>query len=160
MKSRRFFSGKVAGKQLTFNPLPDPELQPGDELSTSLQTAFRRVRNADEAYKQALAELGPNASDRQRNKVDRDLKNRVRTQLGLSPFEPTWDSKKRAGELGDLSRYLQAVSDAVASRRDWKIHRYVTVGLFTFSTLAMYNDLDPDRWPAPNALANREILRP
>jgi hypothetical protein len=98
--------------------------------------------------------------NRQRNKVDRDLKNRVRTQLGLSPFEPTWDSKKRAGELGDLSRYLQAVSDAVASRRDWKIHRYVTVGLFTFSTLAMYNDLDPDRWPAPNALANREILRP
>lgn len=268
------FEKLILGKQLTFKPLPDPELEPPDESVASLQAAFRRARGADENYNTALTELGPNASDRQLGKVERELRNRVRVQLGLAPFEPTWDAKKHAAELGipsdyelqihdgrtarrhidsniqtllfreDLDRklaalrdstrvleqdaglnalycafgfveyyesdsseekriaplvfvpmeldrelvgqqyryflksrneevainvalrellkrelglqlpewreteddvdslrhYLETVSEAIKARRDWKIHRYVTVGLFTFSTLAMYND--------------------
>jgi hypothetical protein len=287
------FEKLTGGKQLTFSPLPDPELEPPDERSTALQAAFRRARDSDEVYKSGLAEIGPNASGRLRNKVERELRNRVRGQLGLQPFEPTWEAKKRAAEVGispeyelnvanghaarrhtdskiqtllfredldrklgalrdaarvleqdaglnalycgfgfleyyesetsdekrvaplvflpvDLERelvgheyryflktrneevtinvaltellkrelalqlplwqepedetnylasYLRAVSEAVAARRDWKVRRYVTVGLFTFSTLAMYNDLDPARWPAPHSIESRNILR-
>ena len=287
------FEKLISGKQLTLSSLPDPELEPADELSASLQAAFRRARATDEKYKSGLAELGPNASDRQRNKVERELRNRVRTQLALAPFEPTWDAKKRAAELeipsdydlatpngrnarrhtdsnlqtllfredldhklaalrdsarvleqdaglnalycafgfveyyesessderrvaplvflpieldrelvgqqyryfvksrneevtinvalrellkrelglqlpawpeaeedtDHLSQYLETVTKAIEGRRDWKVHRYVTVGLFTFSTLAMYNDLDPARWPAPNGIESRVILR-
>jgi hypothetical protein len=39
--------------------------------------------------------------------------------------------------------HLKCVEKAIAAKRDWKVRRYITIGLFTFPTLAMYNDLGP-----------------
>ncbi len=288
----KLFGKLEAGKQLFFEALPDPDLIPADEFSSTFQTLLRRAKTQDNAYKEALSELGPNASPRQKHKVERELRNRLRDKLGLAPFQPTWDPLKRAKELGinpdyelpvlngqtarrysdskiqtlffneDLERklsalrdsarvlekdagynalyctfgfleyyesdhsnekrvaplvftpvtmdrqllnqrysyfiqtrnediqvnaalaellkqmavtlpvwvedekeedplrtYLREVEKAIAGKRDWKVRRYVTVGLFTFSTLAMYNDLDPQRWPPDAPLEQRPVVR-
>ncbi len=285
----KLFEKLVSGKQLFFEPLPDPELTPHDENTPTFLNILRTARGADQSYKESLSQLGPSASTRQKQKVERDLRNRVRTDLGLAPFQPTWDPQKRAMELGlnpdcelsvqgerrpngsklqtlffaeDLERklsglqdaarvlekdagfnalfctfgyleyyesghsdekrvaplvflpialdrvlvdqryryfirsrnedveinvallellkqmavnlpdweedealetpletYLRRVRKAVAGQRDWMVRRYVTVGLFTFSTLAMYKDLDPQRWPSVGPLEKQQVLR-
>jgi hypothetical protein len=44
--------------------------------------------------------------------------------------------------------YLAAVTDAVRNRPRWRVRRWVTIGIFSFSRQAMWTDLDPERWPA------------
>ncbi len=286
------FNKLVIGKQLSFEPLPDPELTPQDESAPFFVNDLRRAKGEDSKYKESLSELGPNASARQKQKIERELRNRVRAKFGWDTFQPTWDPTKRARELGlnpdyelpkmngqtarrhtdskiqtmffsdDLERklsglrdaarvlekdagfnalycafgfleyyeseqaegkrlaplvfipvsldrvlveqqyqyfiktrnedvtvnvavaellkamsvdipawienednenplgtYLGLIERAISGKRDWKLRRYVTIGLFTFSTLAMYKDLDPQRWPAEAALEQQPVLR-
>lgn len=44
--------------------------------------------------------------------------------------------------------YLASVTDAVRNRPRWRVRRWVTIGIFSFSRQAMWTDLDPERWPA------------
>jgi len=285
----KLFEKLISGKQLFFDPLPDPELTPADETTTNFQRLLRRAKSEDPSYIESLTQLGPNASTRQKQKLERDLCNRVRADLGLAPFQPTWDPQKRAKEVGlnpdyelpaqaerrhngskiqalffaeDLDRklsglqdaarvlekdagfnalfcsfgyleyyesghsdekrvaplvflpitldrvltdqryryyiksrnedveinvallellkqmnvslpawdddetleaplenYFKRVKKAIAGQRDWSVRRYATMGLFTFSTLAMYKDLDPQRWPAAEPLEKQQVLR-
>lgn len=288
----KLFTKLVAGKDLSFKPLPDPELTPRSEDASIFVDLLRQTKSEDRAYKEALSELGPNASARQKQRIEREIRNRVRAKLGLSAFQPTWDPVKRARELGlnpdyelsalngeaarrygdskiqtlffadDLDRklsglrnaahvlekdagfnalfcafgfleyydsehseekrvaplifvpvaldrvlaeqrysyslksrnedieinvalaellknmavslptweedendenplgtYLRRVEMAIAGKRDWKLRRHVTVGLFTFSTLAMYKDLDPQRWPTGAPIEKQPVLR-
>src|SRR5579884_1336260 len=281
-----------AGKQLFFEPLPYPEPAPSDELTPMFQTLLHTEKREEQEYKEAVNELGLNPSPRQKQKVERELRNRIRSKLGLPPFQPTWDPAQRAKELGinpdyelpalngqtarryhdskiqalffaeDLERklsalrdaarvlekdagynalycafgfleyyesdqsdqkrvaplvfvpvtldrqlvehryvyfiqtrnediqvnvalaellkqmavtlpawvedekeedplgaYLKHVEKAIAAKRDWKVRRYVTIGLFTFSTLARYSDLDPQRWRTEKPLEERPVVR-
>jgi very-short-patch-repair endonuclease len=288
----KLFIKLVAGKDLSFKPLPDPELTPRSEEASIFLDLLRRTKSEDRAYMEALSELGPNASARQKQRIEREIRNRVRAKLGLNAFQPTWDPLKRATELGlnpayelaalndeavrryvdskiqtlffaeDLDRklsglrnaahvlekdagfnalfcafgfleyydsehseekrlaplifvpvaldrvlteqrysyslksrnedieinvalsellknmavslptweedendenplgtYLSRVEMAIAGKRDWKLRRHVTIGLFTFSTLAMYKDLDPQRWLAGAPIEKQPVLR-
>jgi very-short-patch-repair endonuclease len=288
----RLFNKLVSGKDLSFKPLPDPELTPRSEEASIFENLLRRTKSEDRAYTEALSELGPNASTRQKQRLEREIRNRVRAKLGLPAFQPTWDPVKRARELGlnpdyelpefneevarrygdskiqtlffadDLDRklgglrnsahvlekdagfsalfcafgfleyyesdhseekrlaplifvpvsldralaeqrysysvksrneeieinvalaellknmavglpaweedekdedplgtYLRRVEMAIAGKRDWKVRRHVTIGLFTFSTLAMYKDLDPERWPFGTSIERQPVLR-
>ena len=288
----KLFDKLAAGQRLTFDPVPEPELMPADESLLPFELAVQKAKRENEDYCKAVAELRPNASDRQRQKIERELRNWVRVRLGLQPYEPVTDAKKRAVELGiatdydlptnagqstrryhnlriqtlwyreDLNRklgglrdaarvllqdaglsalycafgfleyyesdssdekriaplvffpvdldrelqagayryfiqsrnedveinvalaellrqqfslampqwaepenggnalesYFQEFERAIAGRRDWKLRRFATVGLFTFSTLAMYKDLDPQRW-TNTPLEERELIR-
>jgi very-short-patch-repair endonuclease len=288
----RLFIKLVAGKDLSFKPLPDPDLTPQSEEASIFVNLFRKAKSEDRAYREALSELGPNPSARQKQRLEREIRNRVRAKLGLAAFQPTWDPVKRARELGlnpdyelpafngqaarrygdskiqtlffadDLDRklsglrnaahvlekdagfsalfcafgfleyyesehseekrvaplifvpvaldrvlaehrysyplknrgedieinvalaellknmavslptweedendenplgtYLRRVEMAIAGKSDWKVRRHVTIGLFTFSTLAMYKDLDPQRWPFGTSIERRPVLR-
>lgn len=288
----RLFGKLSNGKQLSFESLPDPDAIPRDETTSMFVGLVKRAKTEDQVYKDALAEIGPSPSPRQIQKIERELRNRVRVTLGMSPFQPTWEPAKRAREVGinpdydlpamngemarrhndskiqtlffaeDLDRklgglrdaahvlekdagfnalfctfgyleyyesdksdekriaplvfipvaldreliqqcysyfiksrnedvevnvalaerlkqmsvnlpgweedeqdenplgtYLNRVDEAIAGKRDWKVKRYVTIGLFTFSTLAMYKDLDPERWPPDASLERRPVLR-
>ena len=42
--------------------------------------------------------------------------------------------------------YLDKVEKAIISKPRWKVRRYVTVGRFVFSRIAMYQDLDLSKW--------------
>ena len=287
----RLFTKLINGDQLTFEALPDPELIPNDEKTPVFNNLLRQARSEDQNYNHAIAELGPNPSHRQRQKVERLLRNRIREKLGLGKFQPSWDPTERAQELclnpdyelpkdngqialdpgnskirtlffsEDLERklgrlrndtrvlerdagfntlfcafgsleycksdggeerrlaplvflpllldrvlvehrysyfiksrnedveinfalgellkgmsinlplweeseedenplgtYLNFVEKAIAGKRDWKLRRHITIGLFTFSTLAMYRDLDPQRWPAGAALEQQPVV--
>lgn len=44
--------------------------------------------------------------------------------------------------------YLASVTEVVHNRPRWRVRRWVTVGIFSFSRQAMWTDLDPERWPA------------
>lgn len=44
--------------------------------------------------------------------------------------------------------YLASVTAAVRNRPRWRVRRWVTIGIFSFSRQAMWTDLDPERWPA------------
>lgn len=44
--------------------------------------------------------------------------------------------------------YLASVTEAVRNRLRWRVRRWVTIGIFSFSAQAMWTDLDPERWPA------------
>jgi hypothetical protein len=44
--------------------------------------------------------------------------------------------------------YLVSVAEAVRNRPRWRVRRWVTIGIFSFSRQAMWTDLDPERWPA------------
>ena len=286
------FNKLATGRELSFTSLPDPELTPEDESTPIFLHQLRRAKSEDPAYKAAVAELGPNPSVRQRNKVERAFRDRVRSILGLSEFQPTWEPVKRARELGlspdyelplfngktarryndskiqtlffaeDLERklsglreaarvlekdagfnalfcafgfleyyesdqsegkrlaplvfvpvsldrvlveqrylyfiksrnedvevnvavsellkgmainlpaweddeadenllgtYLSRIENAISGKRDWRLRRHVTIGLFTFSTLAMYKDLDLQQWPANASLEQQPVLR-
>jgi hypothetical protein len=64
-------------------------------------------------------------------------------------------------ELGDEDtpeQYLAKAEEAVGEMRRWRVRRFSTVGLFPFSRLVMYHDLDPERWPEQKALHRHPVL--
>jgi very-short-patch-repair endonuclease/nuclear transport factor 2 (NTF2) superfamily protein len=288
----KLYAKLAAGRQLSFTPLSDPELTPRDESLPFFVSALHRAMATDEAYRKSIAELGRDPSDRQKHKVERELRNRIRNEIGLPPFEPVTDPKRRAQEIGidpeydlprdngqnerryndlklqtlfyredsdrklgglansarvllqdaglsalfcafgfleyyesaasdelrvaplvffpvdmdrvleggeytyfirtrnedtetnvalaellrqqyalelpawldaeddspPLERYFRTVEQMISGRDGWRLRRYVTVGLFTFSTLAMYKDLDPQRWTA-TPLQEHDVVR-
>jgi very-short-patch-repair endonuclease len=284
------FAKLLTNKSLSFLPLPEPLLVPSDEQSSAFLSALSAAKKNDEEQRTRLAELGPAPSERQLQRVDRELRNRLRQSLGWKSFSPTVDPKARALEVGvnpdyelpriqarkshtdskiqtlffkdDLERklsglreaarvllqdaglsalycafgfleyyesessdelrvaplvfvpveldrqlergeytyflrgrnedtqtnaalrellatqhsielpewdedeeqldplegYFAQVEESISEKKGWKVRRKVTVGLFTFSTLAMYNDLDPKRWQQ-SPLEKQEIVR-
>ncbi len=52
------------------------------------------------------------------------------------------------GENLDLPAWLKAVDQAVkAADPRWRVCNWATVGLMTFHKIAMWEDLDPEKWP-------------
>ncbi len=116
---------------LVFYPIDlDRELQDG------AYSYFIRGRNDDVEINVALKEL-------------------LRREHALEL--PNWTALEE--EPDPLGLYLSQVEAVIANRPDWKVRRFVTVGLFTFSTLVMYKDLDPEKWPAEDPLHKHSVLR-
>lgn len=62
-------------------------------------------------------------------------------------------------EEGDTpEHYWVKVEEAIQNRQRWRVRRFVTIGLFAFGRLAMYHDLDPERWPDDRALHEHRVL--
>lgn len=55
---------------------------------------------------------------------------------------PEYDPEKGA------EYYLASVTEVVRNRPRWRVRRWLTIGIFSFSRQAMWTDLDPERWPA------------
>ena len=64
------------------------------------------------------------------------LKEKLR-QLGY--ILPDWEEKDSP------ETYWEKVEEAIQSQKKWQIRRWVTVGIFPFSRMAMYEDLDPNQ---------------
>lgn len=43
-------------------------------------------------------------------------------------------------------KYFLKLQEAIKSRKRWSLKRFVTFGIFDFTRMAMYNDLDPNNW--------------
>jgi len=58
-----------------------------------------------------------------------------------------------------IESYLSSVANVVANKRRWRVRRWATIGLFSFSRQAMWSDLDPTRWPAGARPEAHELLQ-
>jgi very-short-patch-repair endonuclease len=56
-------------------------------------------------------------------------------------------------------RYFERVQTAIADLKAWRIRRQITLSLLSFGKLLMYQDLDPDRWPAGHAPSTHPLVR-
>lgn len=54
--------------------------------------------------------------------------------------------------------YFEKVEQAITEFKHWRVRRFVAVSLFPFGRIAMYHDLDPERWPESAALHRHPIL--
>jgi hypothetical protein len=57
--------------------------------------------------------------------------------------------------------YLATVRSAIKSRPRWRVWRFLVIGHFSFARLAMYEDLDPDKWgesPLETQVLIRDLL--
>jgi hypothetical protein len=84
------------------------------------------------------------------------LKELLRKQYSVEL--PEWVGDEDS-EDSALASYLLKIEQIANNRQDWALRRFVTVGLFTFSTLAMYKDLDPTIWPEQSPLNRKNVLR-
>ena len=76
--------------------------------------------------------------------VNRTLRLRLGNEFG---FElPKFDADETP------ESFLRKVSEHVAARHGWRVRRFVTIGNFGFSKLAMFDDLDMSNWPETHAL--------
>ena len=57
-----------------------------------------------------------------------------------------------------IEAYLETVTRAVRNRPRWRVRRWVTIGIFSFSRQAMWSDLDPERWPVAARPDGHELL--
>ena len=57
-----------------------------------------------------------------------------------------------------LHSYFEKVQQVLPLQKRWKLRRWVTVGLFTFAKLAMYQDLDSKRWAGAGSLESHPVL--
>ncbi len=59
----------------------------------------------------------------------------------------------------DPAAYFRRVGEAVAAEKRFRVHADdIVLGLFSFTKLLMYRDLDPTTWPAETPLARRPLL--
>jgi hypothetical protein len=49
-------------------------------------------------------------------------------------------------------RYLKLVQAVIDRQKGWRVRRWVTIGLFSFARIAMYRDLDDERWQSIGGL--------
>jgi hypothetical protein len=47
----------------------------------------------------------------------------------------------------NIESYLAAVGQTIEGLKRWKVRRWLTLGHFAFSRIAIYQDTDPEKWP-------------
>ena len=56
--------------------------------------------------------------------------------------------------------YFTKVADEICEhRRRWRVRRFLTIGLFGYSKLAIYSDLDPNGWPEGSGPVEHDNIR-
>lgn len=58
-----------------------------------------------------------------------------------------------------IEAYLEQVTKAIQGKPRWRIRRWATIGIFTFARQAMWNDLDPDKWPNRSRPEKHRLLQ-
>lgn len=61
-------------------------------------------------------------------------------------------------EEGEIDAYFQRVTKAIEAVDGWRFHPEIHLGLFSFSKLLMYRDLDPQSWPDPARLTAHPLV--
>ena len=79
-----------------------------------------------------------------------------------SPVEADDGTSRNGGKLrsstyGAEDAWLTSVANVIASKRRWRVRRFVTIGTFPFSRISLFNDLDASAWK-DDALIGHEIV--
>jgi very-short-patch-repair endonuclease len=75
-------------KSMTFKPLPEVDEEPPDEQTDNFQIALKEAQLTNEDYIAGIEELGDKETDEEElQRLDRQLRDAVREQLGLDPIQ-------------------------------------------------------------------------
>ena len=79
-----------------------------------------------------------------------------------SPVEADDGTSRNGGKLrsstyGAEDAWQTSVANVIASKRRWRVRRFVTIGTFPFSRISLFNDLDASAWK-DDALIGHEIV--
>lgn len=119
------YDSLIAGKDIELIPLPELPSEPRDEKTAKFQNAFEMALVTDEKYLAAKEELDKKdyIEEDEEEKLIRELKNRVREQLGLPPLNSLEITKREwALENGINPSYENEVSETSETLRN---HRYI-----------------------------------
>ncbi len=96
------FAKLIDDKKLSFDPLPRLDSDPADEDEADFNYAFLQAQIIDEDYSHALEAIDASAEDaeEQKRELDRQLKDKVREQLGM----PARAQDKAHQNLADHAR--------------------------------------------------------
>ncbi len=80
------------------------------------------------------------------------LREKLRVDFGMALPDLDEDTEPEA--------YFAQVGEMLESgrKRDWRVRRHISLVLLNFSTLLMYLDLDPDRWPQGAGLIEHPVV--
>ena len=67
--------------------------------------------------------------------------------------------KYKNEENFQIDQYLNDFEDAVSTQDNWRVRRFMNIGLFSFYEAEMYNDLDPERWSESHKPKDSKILK-
>jgi Protein of unknown function (DUF4011) len=84
--SDAIFVNLVEGKRLAFHALPEKSDEPPDEKSDQFLMALEQARISDTVYREELEALEDDPDGEDTRRIERRLKDRVRTQRGLKPL--------------------------------------------------------------------------
>ncbi|MDP9173313.1 MAG: DUF4011 domain-containing protein [Planctomycetota bacterium] len=62
-------------------------------------------------------------------------------------------------EKDDMAEYFAKVEKAIAGMKGWAFAPEIHIGLFSFSKLLMYRDLDPRNWPKDASLVGHPLIQ-
>jgi very-short-patch-repair endonuclease len=82
--------------------------------------------------------------------VNISLREKLKSDFGLALPE--------LAEEETPESYFARVAEAIERERRWRVRRWVTVGIFPFARMALYNDLNPDNWPQDKGLLAHEVI--
>lgn len=57
------------------------------------------------------------------------------------------------------SAYIDAVTNAIVGRPEWRTRNFLTLALLSFGKLLMFLDLDPKRWPTQRPIAKHPTIQ-
>lgn len=75
------------------------------------------------------------------------LRERLKRDFGivLPSFTAEVDEE---GQVADTPEsYFEKIKHVIRDRPRWKVRRFLTLSLFSFGGIALYQDLNPERWP-------------
>lgn len=90
--------------------------------------------------------------------------------LSITDEEPTFNLtlKEKLREFGialpewheqdNPESYWQRIEEAIQFQKKWRIRRWITVGIFPFSRMAMYEDLDPSQLQLIHHAQTRNLI--
>ncbi len=80
------------------------------------------------------------------------LKEKLRRDFGLALSDLDEDTRPEQ-YLADVARLVEH------NQPTWKVRRWITICLLSFSKLLLYRDLDPANWPPGNAITDHSLVR-
>jgi very-short-patch-repair endonuclease len=85
---------------------------------------------------------------------------KLHTDFALALPQYVVDSSADAEEMPPLKDFFCAVSQCISKQSRWSVEpNEICLGFFSFGKFLMFNDLDPDTWPADKQPADHPVLR-
>ncbi|MEM9219219.1 MAG: DUF4011 domain-containing protein [Cyanobacteria bacterium P01_F01_bin.150] len=75
------------------------------------------------------------------------LRERLKRDFGivLPEFQKSVDEEDESADTPES--YFNKVAEVVSNCHRWRVRRFLTLSLFSFGNIALFQDLDPERWP-------------